>query len=270
MAQFFKVFNMQGFDRHRTPRWQMVPLSGTRYVALREGRGLTVTSLNPAVVNVSEILQSALPSGAREPLQASDRIFCLSGVTAGSGVIQAAGPGAVNLEVNVKPHKTVGIHFNFVRDNARHATRRVPAQAAQWVIDMNSIFTGQANIEIINKGATWVSVARNLGSRITTTTNGVGEEAHLYPLGDPNANINMFLVWAMDITDDTADEAGFADGNRIVFEDTTGMQAARSMAHEVGHVLGVDDQYTTRRELMYGYTNGGVDLPRDHVNTMNP
>ena len=274
MAQFFKVFNMQGFDRHRATRWQMVPWFGTRYVALREGAGLSVTSSNPAVVSVIEVKPTDLPAGDREPLQATDRLFMLFGVWPASAVIRAAGgTGAVNLEVDVKSRKTVRITFNFVKDNAGHKTKRVPAQAAQWVRTMNYVYNGQANIDIISKDAREVTVAKNLGNTITTTQNGVGEEGDIYPKGDPDADINMFLVWNMDITDSGGDEDAFADGKRIVFEDNAGSQVGETMAHEVGHVLGLDDHYDgpRRRELMYGITDTrGVHLPKEHVNAINP
>jgi hypothetical protein len=284
MPEFVKIFNMQGWDRHATPVWQMVPRAGKRYVALRDGKGLTVLSLNPAVVSVREIKVTDLPAGGeRMPLQWNDRIFELSGGSKGSALVVAVGvapgPGvipsvhAAALQVDTKDKKTVRICFNFVKDSAGHSTRRVPAQAANWVATMNYIYNGQANVFIERKDARVVNVATNLGHTIETLSNAAGEEVQFYPLGDASADINMFLVWNMDITDDTADEDAFADGKNIVFEDNAGHAIGVTMSHEVGHVLGLPDHYNTATwyQLMYGITDKrGVDLPRGDVNKINP
>ncbi len=276
MAEFFKVFTMKGFDRWRMPRWQMVPAGKYRYVALRDAAGATVASSDPSVVTCEEITTADLPGGTREPLQANDRILKLKGIRRGAAKITAMGPGCApgELEIGVKNRKTVQVVYNFVRDAATpaHQTIRVPASAAQWSLEMNYIFNGQANVYLNNKAARWVDVPKDLGADIITTTSGVGEEADLYPLGDSATGvINFFFVWSMDITDDPDDEDAFTEGRRIVFEDTAGAQLTETMAHEVGHALGLPDNYVTKRQLMYGITDDrGVDLPKAHVNIINP
>jgi hypothetical protein len=278
MAEFLKAINMLGFDRYQTPRWQMVPWLGVRYVILRDGAGLTVASANSVVCAVTEVKQTDLPPGSsgheRTPLLVSDRVFLLFGVWTGNTLIQATGgPGAVDLEVDVKMRKTVRITFNFVEDSAspkKHHTRRVPAQAKGWVDTMNYIYNGQANIEIISKEARWVTVPKNLGATVETLSNGPGEEVDIYPLGDSGADVNMFLVWDMDITDDPADEDAFTEGKNIVFEDNAGRFVGVTMSHEFGHSQGLKDQYLTKRELMYGITDQrGFHLPKEHVNIIN-
>ncbi|MBL8179587.1 MAG: hypothetical protein JNK48_33215 [Bryobacterales bacterium] len=277
MAEFVKVFNMKGFDRHSTPRWQMVPVSTTdkRWVALRGGAGFTITNSDAAVVSCTEINKSALPPGGElQALQSGDRILELKGLAKGSARITATkGSEAVHLDINTKEKKTVRIVFNFVEDSAspKHKTTRVPASAGQWIKEMNYIFNGQANVWLENKAARWVTAPLNLGSTITTTQSGTGEEAHLYPLGE-TADCNYFFVWKMDITDQAGDEDAFAEGKNIVFEDTAGAQVTETMSHELGHVLGLADHYidARKRELMYGYTDArGVHLGKDDVNTIH-
>ena len=57
----------------------------------------------------------------------------------------------VVLEVDTKNLKNLRVAFNFVRDNAGHHTSRVPASAAQWVIELNRlIFKAQSNVEILS------------------------------------------------------------------------------------------------------------------------
>src|SRR5262245_44826409 len=140
-AEWHKVFNMMGFDKDAAPKWQMVPVNGDRYMALRDGAGLIVTSTDVAKVTATEIKQSALPKvGQRMALHASDRIFKLHGVAKGNARIQAKAGATlrVELEVDAKERKLVRITFNFVRDSAGHHTTRVAASAAQWVRDVNA------------------------------------------------------------------------------------------------------------------------------------
>ena len=65
MAEFRAVFFLEGFDDNASPKWQMVPVGGERYVALRAGTGLTVACNAPNVVTVQEIPVAQLPSSGR-------------------------------------------------------------------------------------------------------------------------------------------------------------------------------------------------------------
>jgi hypothetical protein len=37
MAQFRKAYTVQGFDYEAVPRWQMIPMTESRYIVLRDG-----------------------------------------------------------------------------------------------------------------------------------------------------------------------------------------------------------------------------------------
>ncbi len=55
-----------------------------------------------------------------------------------------------------------------------------------------------------------------------------------------------------------------------LLDDRRGKDIAESMAHELGHAMGLSDQYVIKRELMYGYQHvRGVHLTKGHVNTIN-
>src|SRR5262249_9019521 len=154
VAEFRKVYKMQGFDREAAPRWQMVPMTESRFVVLRDGAGLTVTSANPAVATVAEIARKDVPGGDfNEAVLGSDAFFKIDAVKWAITRLQAkpaVGPPTVELELDTKNLKTVKVMFNFVKDNAGHKTSRVPASAAQWIIDLNRfIFKAQANVEIV-------------------------------------------------------------------------------------------------------------------------
>src|SRR5262249_1752255 len=138
-------------------------------VVLRDGAGLTVTSANTAVATVAEIARKDLPRGDfNESFHASDRFFKIDAAKWGITRLQAkpaAGPPAGGLGLDTRDPKAGKGEFNFGKDNAGHKTSRVPASAAQWVIDLNRfIFKAQANVEIVSYAAPrWVTVPQNLG-----------------------------------------------------------------------------------------------------------
>ena len=270
---------MQGFDRQATPRWQMVPVNGDRYVALRDGAGLTVASNAPAVLTASEIARRAIPSGdERQALQPNDRIFKLRGASKGNAKLQAkngAGVTVVELEVDTKDRKTVRVTFNFVRDSAGHHTKRASASAAHWVNTMNYIYSGQANINPILRLTRSRAATVDLGPQVMWTSGADSEWDTVTALGDAGADMNYFLVWeyeqdATPTVDNT--DAGTLAAN-CIFEDKAGKQIGVTMAHEMGHYLGVDDHYNaaSKIDLMYGITDQrGINLRKSDVNTMNP
>lgn len=279
-TEFFRVIKMKGFDRHQTPPWQMVPVDGDRYVQLRDGAGLTVTSTNPAVVTATEVNMSQVPTGDREIIPSGARIFKLHGASKGNARIQArnsGGTAAAELEVDTKNRKTVRVTWNFVRDNAGHRTWRARASTTQWVRDINHIYTGQANIEVIQQGARLVRVEQDLGTEVRRAAGAADERAVVEALGDTTADLNFFMVWEYesDFLAGTGPDRVDASriGNTVFYEDRAGSQTGETMAHEIGHYLGVSDHYDAARKhhLMHGYTDErGVHLPKEDVNVMNP
>ena len=277
-TSFEKVFNMQGFDRWQSPRWQMVPVGGDRYIALRDGAGLTVTSNNPGVLTVAEIRAADLPStGQRMPLNQGDRIFKLHGASKGAARVQAKRGGTVVLELQVdtKNRKTVRLTFNFVRDNAGHRTRRNPSAATGWMNTINYIYNGQANIFATMIRTRTVNIPQNLGPQVTWSAGVASEWNTVTALRDAGADFNFFLVWEYEQDDTPAvdhTDAGALAGN-CIFEDNAGTQVGETMAHELGHYLGRPDIYDAarRHHLMHGITDvRGQHLSKDDVNVMNP
>jgi hypothetical protein len=279
-AEWHKVFNMKGFDKDAAPRWQMVPVDGDRYMALRDGAGLTVTSTNTGIVTVTEINVHALPhDGERMPLHHGDRIFKLHGVAKGNVKIQAKQAAVLRaeLEVDTKDRKTVKLCFNFVHDSAGHHTVRHTSSARQWVNDVNAIYNGQANVFVTLQGARKVAVASDLGPQVMWDATPTSEWNTVTALGDGVADLNVFLVWeyeqdATPTIDDT--NAGTLGGNTILEDNLTpGKRTFVTIGHEMGHHLGAADRNNAleRNFLMFGSGDRiGVHLPKADVNTMNP
>jgi hypothetical protein len=275
---------MKGFDRYRSPRWQMVPVGGVRYMILRDGAGLTVTSSNPGRATVTEVNLADLPAAGRRPTEAGDRFFRINGAGAGNTQLRAAnasGSTVKRLLLGVKNRKTVNITFNFVRDNAGHQTTRNTANTEGWVRTINWIYRGQTNIRIRLKLNRNVTVAQDLGTvvRFTSHLPGVAAAEHEWAVvtatGDPGADMNFFFVWEYE--QDGTPHADSTDAgtltNNCIFEDNAGRQVAETMAHEIGHFLGCGDHYIVarKRELMYGITDTrGIHIPKEDADIMNP
>lgn len=284
MAEFRRIIPWQGFDKYSIPHWQMVPVNGKRYVCLRDGAGLTVTSETPSSLQVTEVTQAQLPPGDKDPIQAGDRFFKLEGfVWDIVNVVAKNAGGAVvaTLETDIKEKKEYKLAFHFVSDNAGHRTTRAPAAAAGWLSGINWIYNGQTNIYFRTTVARAVTVNQNLGPvvRFSKQLAGVAASEHEWDVviakGDPNANMNFFLVWeyeqdATPNVDNT--DAGTLGGN-CIYEDKAGAYPAETMSHEIGHFLGCDDHYDVSKkyELMYGITDArGAHIGKEHANIMNP
>jgi hypothetical protein len=282
-AEFLPAFIMRGFDRHNIPRWQMVPVNGERWVILRDGAGLTVTSAAPATATITEVAAGTLSGGDRAPSLTGDRFFKIEGKAKGDTTIEAKSGvvTVISLAIGVKNRKTVNLAFNFVKDNAGHSTSRSRASAAGWVKGIHHIYFGQANIDIKLKTARWVTVPQNLGRvvRFSSHLPGVPAAQHEWAAvtahGDTTADMNIFLVWEYEqdntpFTDQT--DAGTLSNN-CIFEDRAGAQLAETFSHEIGHYLGCSDHYVAarKRELMYGITDArGVHIPKADADIMNP
>jgi len=278
MPNFFALHRLRGFDATATPPWQMVPLGFWREVGLTESAGLALSSTNPAVAT-AEFARDNPASLARS----GQSKVIVHGHKKGSAVIEARRGTTVvcQLEVGVKAPKIVKVAFNFVKDTAGHKTTRSLASVDNLVKTMNSIYTPQTYITIVKRTARWVQVRKNLGKvvRYSAHLSGVAAGQHewddVIALRDAAAHWNVFFVWeyeqdATPFVDHT--DAGNLAGN-CLFEDKAGVEVGETLAHELGHYLGVADFYDAAQQdwLMYGYTDvRGRFIPKNHANIMNP
>ena len=241
---------------------------GTNRVKLVDGAGLTLTNTNPAAATFTESTTAA----------DAVRRFEFTGVARGTTflVVNNGAREVARLEVNVKTKKVVKLVFNFVWDNAvpAHHTRFAAGDEGAWVTAMNAILLPQANVEATSLSGRRVTVAQNLGRvvRWSRTLRGVPAAEHEWHVvvarGDPAADLNVFCVWEYEqdttpLRDNHA--AGTLNGNTLI-EDRVGQPRGETLAHELGHHLGLAD-VARRHRLM---SPRGKHITKAEANTMNP
>jgi len=284
MAEFTRVYTVQGMDSNSTPRFQMVPLGGKRFVILRDGAGMTVDVVDPAVCTVTEIRETQLPAGDRAPTRKGDRFFKLeSGDTPIGTSMVASGSGpSVSLDIEVKVKREQLVMFNFLRDNAGHKTTRPEADVGRFLPTVRFIWSRQANVSIVSHGIRKAKVEQNLGATILLPQGSLGTTGQtIAAAGASGVNLNVFFVWDLQEVGNTADvdavttigtaSGGISSPGTCIFEDRAGKDQALSLAHEIGHHLGLDHPGHRRIDLMHGTTGErGINLTKDDVNTSNP
>ena len=283
MPEFTRVYSVQGMDSNASPRFQMVPSGGVRYVIFRDGEGAVVKSLDPATCILTEVKQSLLPSGDRAPVQKGDRFFRIDGCARGSALVMAIGGSSIFptfLEVGVKDKRKQLVMFHLVRDNAGHCTRRPSAIVGEWMPTLNYIWKRQANVEFVRHGVKWVTIKQNLGKTVTLPQGSLGTTGQtIAAAGDPAVDINVFFVWDLQESGNPADvdavttiaTAGSGSPGTCIFEDKGGKGESLSFAHEMGHHLGLRHPGHRRIDLMWDFSGQrGLNLTRADVNTANP
>lgn len=288
-AQFKRVFRVQGMDTAATPIFQMVPRSGSRWVALHDGAGLGVISLNPAVCTITEIRETSLPADDRASGGGAavhgDRFFRLDGGAAGSALIVAGSLTALPalLDVRVKDKFTQTVKFYSVRDNAHHVSTRPLADVGAFLPVLNYIFKRQANIEFSRHGSLeTLTVPSALGNPIQLNpAGGLGADATtIVNLGARGSDLNVFFVWELrraaagDSTEATTQTIGSAHvsggpGNILMEDDIDGRDDL-ALAHEIGHHLGLSHNTASNINLMFDTSPlQGFNLNKSEVNQAN-
>lgn len=280
-AAFDRAFPFRGWDSAASPKWQMVPIDGDRFMYLHDGAGLTVTSSNTAVVTVTEITKGDIPAGSDKLApRAGDRFFKFRGKSKGNAKIQAKNAGGTvvtEVEVDTKPELTKNVTFYFIKDSATpvHKTNKVPAEAAQWVLTVNYIYQ-QCNIKIVSPAGSWKTLSGDRGAAIEYTDGSTDDWAALRAMRDPGADVTVFHVWEYEQdgtpASDNANGGTVRTSKMSVVEDNAASVHAHTIAHELGHAFGLPDlsSNATRHHIMWGAGRTGQHMSKSEVNTINP
>jgi hypothetical protein len=271
-----------GFAQFVTPKWQMVPVGGTRELILSN-----VGSLMPRVANSAFLTVTQRPAGHHTLL------LTLTGVAAGLTSVEwfptvttlgPASPG-FQLDVSVKDEKRVSTAFFYVDDGHVQKTRRRVADLDAMLVRVNRILTPQANVVLVKRSAAALPVAKNMGrvvrfaQHLTGPPNNVpaaeDDWADLVALRDASADFNVFFVkeYEQDMTPnhDDADAGTIASDKMTVFEDNNGNDPVAELAHEFVHGLGVAPHESNAMFLMATGAHGiGRLLTRTEMDIINP
>lgn len=259
-----------GFDGAVTPPWQMVPVNGNRTVILKNAANLTVVSRNPAIATVEDVPKCFVHGGRELLIRGKLKGQTFIDVKNGSQVL-------ASLEISVKNKKSLKVTFNFVEDKAGNKTNRQISSVEGWVKGANEILFKQANVQVIKQNARTVKINQDLGNvvRFSSHLSGVDAKEHEWDVvvakRDNTADFNVFFVWEyeQDATPNVDNvEAGTSGGN-CIFEDNIHFQTHETLAHEIGHHLGVDHPAPGLDLLM---SPGRTDqrISKEHANIMNP
>lgn len=313
-AAFKEVWPEQGVDDEDTKPKMMVPLQKSNFVLLDGGSGMTlkfdkgrlevkevktnvgttVTSMagqalsqrdDPTQGDFVELITDISAPFAYGALAANARLFKVKGNKSGLTSIEASGrSGKAELVVTVHPQKLVKVAFHFAATTdgsgkIQPLTRWNPSDTSQWIIDLNHIFTPQANVVFEKIHADyWVPKKKDPKnpSALTAWDPKVPFALATWDTVDvkrlPKV-LNIYLVgkWIGNGSDPLGSH--IIATKDVVCDDTTDHSSILMLlSHEIGHFLGAGHPPAGKRHWVteMSFARTGNKIPHDFVLKFNP
>jgi len=244
--------------------WQMVPLGGQKEVTLQGGSGLNVVD-GGAHKKIVKLTQTT-PGGSSP----ATRKFTIKGLKTGKTAVWAKQGNkiAATLVVNVRPQRVVTIAFNYVECGEGkiplRKTKRSSATAPVLLEKLNGIYVPQANVKFQQVAARPLRIKEDLGEKVIRNQKTPLKDGFSVLVAHrvPGAQVNVFFVWECQKAGRGHDTDGVAqiavsrtEKTNCMVEDNLGNVFENVVAHEVGHNLGLKDNYSNPKLLMYGQSS---------------
>jgi hypothetical protein len=309
-AAFKEVWPEQGVDDEDTKPKMMVPLHKSNFVLLDGGSGLTLkfdknrlemkevkTNVGSTVTNMAgstlsqrddptqnffvELITDVSAPFAYGALASNARLFKVKGNKSGLTSIEASGRGGkAELVVTVHPEKLVKVAFHFAATmdgsgKPQPLTRWNPSDTSQWIIDLNHMFTPQANVVFEKIHADyWVPQMKDSKEKKDPTKPfSLAEWDTIDVKRHSKANLNIYLVgkWIGNGSDPLGSH--IIATKDVVCDDTTGHgPILMLLSHEIGHFLGAGHPPAGKRHWVteMSFARIGNKIPHDFVLKFNP
>jgi hypothetical protein len=280
MVRFGEALPNSGVDN--TSRWMMVPVrDNVRYVVLTDGAGLTVGGFQ---LDIREITGSGHGVDlnlislirARNP---NARVFTVTGLTAGDTTIyakDARGRTLATMDVTVKKKVELKVAFHLVKRKTKGQAPKIAVADIDKLVTLAGYKLGtQANVWIRKHLAQSV-----VAGDADTVCKKEGKSCEpgstwwdLVKLGDRTADANVFFVDVLGVDDASGvrSSLGLTVGTNSVIPNKESLDKyARTLVHEIIHVLGIPAEEHRHGDLDHIFGDQGTKIPKDFVNRINP
>ena len=162
----------------------------------------------------------------------------------------------------------------FAEESIACTTIRAVDTANGFIIDMNDIWTKQANIVFTMGTVDSPTVPTDLGVRVEWASTEPANEWDNVVASRRGGAPDIYFVWDYEQGGPAGTDADGAElGGDILMEDAAGADVGESLAHEMGHYLGITPfDYADRpNQLMHKYADvRGRKILHDQVDQANP